>query len=79
MGTGSPAALRKRSCSNLGTLPPRRILPRCSARSVADVIENPDAPFRVAVGNSVQPLIEAHDSTPYGELVDIVAAARAGG
>jgi hypothetical protein len=47
------------------------------ALSVADVIENPDAPFRVPVGNSVQPLIEAHDSTPYGELFDIAAAARA--
>jgi NADP-dependent 3-hydroxy acid dehydrogenase YdfG len=47
------------------------------AMAVADVIENPDAPFRVAVGGSVRALIEAHDSTPYGELFDIAAAARA--
>ena len=47
------------------------------ATAVADVIENPDAPFRVAVGSSVQPLIEAHDSIPCGELFDIAAAARA--
>jgi NAD(P)-dependent dehydrogenase (short-subunit alcohol dehydrogenase family) len=49
------------------------------AARIADAVEDPEAPFRVPVGDSTRALLEAAARTPFDEVFDIAVAAKVSG
>jgi NAD(P)-dependent dehydrogenase (short-subunit alcohol dehydrogenase family) len=47
------------------------------AAAIADAVDDPDGPFRVAVGDTTRALLDAQHATPWNQRFDIAAAVKA--